>query len=83
MFKFTETFNVFIEKNANINHQDDLGLTPLHLAIQKRNFEGALLLINSSAINCNVSWINKKYGLILFYNMHNMRKKRHFFKLYN
>lgn len=54
LFKFTETFNTLIGLNANINTQDDMGQTPLHSAIQKRNFEGALLLINSLNINVNV-----------------------------
>lgn len=44
-----------MEKNVNVNNQDDIGYTPLHWAIQKRNFEGALMLINTNEINVNVS----------------------------
>lgn len=59
MFKFTETFNTLVKAGANINCHDDVGFTPLHLAIQKRNFEAALLLLNSAGINVNVSRYNK------------------------
>ena len=43
-----------MEKSANQNNQDDIGYTALHYAIQKRNYEGALLLLNSNDINVNV-----------------------------
>lgn len=50
-----ETFKLFIDYGANINHQDETGYTLLHYAAQKNNFEIAFKLVNLPGINITVS----------------------------
>jgi ankyrin repeat protein len=50
--KFIDTFNLLMEKNANVNVQDETGFTALHYAVQKANYEAVVLLLKT---NCNLN----------------------------
>lgn len=45
---------MLIHKGANINHQDELGRSPLHQAALCDNFEAAEMLIQNELINLEV-----------------------------
>ncbi len=55
LIKFTETFHVFIDKNVNINPQNNENQTLLHLAVAKPNYTAVSILIKNQNINFNVS----------------------------
>ena len=55
LIRFTETFHVFIDKNANLNQQNDERQTLLHMAIAKPNFTAVSILTNNSNINLDVT----------------------------
>jgi ankyrin repeat protein len=67
MSSFKETFQVFIERNSNINIQNNFKQTVLHLAVNNSNLMVVLMLINQPGINLDVSilFINSKYLFIL------------------
>lgn len=57
MLSFKETFQVFIERNANINIQNNFKQTVLHLAVNNSNLTVVLMLIDQPDINLDVSII--------------------------
>ncbi len=57
MSSFKETFQVFIDRNANINIQNNFKQTVLHLAVNNSNLMVVLMLINQPGINLDVSII--------------------------
>ena len=62
LIQFTETFQVFIDKNANINQQNEAKQTPLHIAIAKPNYTAVNILTNNPSINLNVN--NFKFQIL-------------------
>ena len=54
---FKETFQVFIDRKANINIQNNFKQTVLHLAVNNSNLMVVLMLINQPGINLDVSII--------------------------
>ena len=57
MSSFKETFQVFIDRNANINIQNNFKQTVLHFAVNNSNLMVVLMLINQPGINLDVSII--------------------------
>ena len=56
LIKFTETFQIFIERNANLNIQNDFKTSLLHLAIAKPNYTAVSILVNQEYIDLDVSF---------------------------
>jgi ankyrin repeat protein len=47
--------NVLIEKECDLNAQDELGYTALHYAVMKNNFDAVACLIEAQNIDLSVS----------------------------
>ena len=54
--KFRQTFEFFIEKNVDINSQDEIGYSILHHAAAKNNFGAIQYILQIPGVNINVSF---------------------------
>ena len=68
LIKFTETFQIFIERNANLNIQNNFKKSLLHLAIAKPNYTAVSILVNQENIDLDVSFF-------LTYNIEQIKTK--------
>jgi hypothetical protein len=54
LLKLTRILKIFIERNCDLNLQDDMKLSLLHLAVAKPNSTALAILINQHGINLEV-----------------------------
>ncbi len=54
LLRLTETIQIFVDRNADLNLLNDTKKSLLHLAVAKPNYTAVSILINQPTINLNV-----------------------------